>query len=773
MELHEKLIAELNSLHQEMVNNGRLLSQERLEQYYAVFRDRFGPERLANIDGEALLYMMHQRGESRDSLVYWLEFKNDDEFPAIFGSISGGSALKFGIYQRQEDGAWMTGSSHRQIELTEAEAIDFARKQRDQILRGVDLLKDIPANAPDDAYRWLQEGMQEVAPDICGTAWGHKYFSLSFPDKLDDYHVEHYQRFHLIKLLQVPPEGNGRFLCAGRYVTIANNLGMPLNHLTSILNNRHDRPHRYWRVGTKLGGDDSRWPLMKNNNCVAIGWAEIGDLSHITSSREGQEEIRELLRTQHYPDSPQTAGRKMREIYNFVVTMNEGDYVLPADGSRILGVGRVVGEYIYDRSSDVPHRRPVEWLSIEEWPLPKTEGLQTTVYELKHKPENLVEAEHKVLLQEGPIVITPPTSKPTPTRLSGIPGRVQAVLSRKKQVILYGPPGTGKTYWARLAAQDLAAQSRYGRLYADLTLNQQKDIHGSDGNPNSLVRVCTFHPAYGYEDFLEGYRPDINDQQLAFVRRNGIFKQLCEDAQQHPDQNHYLIIDEINRGDIPRIFGELLTILERDKRGQVVLLPLSGERFFVPENVYVIGTMNTADRSIALLDTALRRRFGFIELMPDSKILRDAVIANSLPLGPWLDALNGRILEHIGRDARNLQIGHAYLLVNGRPVTHFNQFARILQDDIIPLLEEYCYEDYGALARILGDSLVDEKRQRIRHELFDGGQRDVLIEALLAPSPDFMASASVVTTLGEGDDDDDTEEESGEDGVVDEEPATS
>lgn len=96
------------------------------------FRDRFGPDRLANMDGEALLYAMHQRGESRDSLVYWLEFKNDDEFPAIFGSISGGSSLKFGIYQRKEDGAWMTGSPQQQSELTEAEAIADARKQRDQ-----------------------------------------------------------------------------------------------------------------------------------------------------------------------------------------------------------------------------------------------------------------------------------------------------------------------------------------------------------------------------------------------------------------------------------------------------------------------------------------------------------------------------------------------------------------------------------------------------------------------------------------------------------------
>src|SRR5215218_6915086 len=110
-----------------------------------------------------------------------------------------------------------------------------------------------------------------------------------------------------------------------------------------------------------------------------------------------------------------------------------------------------------------------------------------------------------------------------------------------------------------------------------------------------------------------------------------------------------LIIDEINRGDVPRIFGELLTVLEKDKRGRPVTLPLTGATLRVPENVYVIGTMNTADRSIALLDTALRRRFGFIELMPDSSVLGDTVVGD-IPLGSWLNALNASIIANVGRD---------------------------------------------------------------------------------------------------------------------------
>ena len=133
---------------------------------------------------------------------------------------------------------------------------------------------------------------------------------------------------------------------------------------------------------------------------------------------------------------------------------------------------------------------------------------------------------------------------------------------------------------------------------------------------------------------------------------------------------------------------------------------MSRSAFRVPPNVLLIGTMNTADRSIALLDTALRRRFGFVELMPDASLLEGATVAG-IPLGPWLDALNRRICEHVGRDARNLQVGHSFLLEGGQPVKDAVRFFRVVRDEIIPLLEEYCYEDFDALHSILGSGLVD------------------------------------------------------------------
>ena len=320
--------------------------------------------------------------------------------------------------------------------------------------------------------------------------------------------------------------------------------------------------------------------------------------------------------------------------------------------------------------------------------------------------------------------------------------RIKAVLERKSQVILYGPPGTGKTYWAEKTANDLAALANFDKPFDALNESERKVIQG-DGKKSGLVRLSCFHPAYGYEDFLEGYRPETIDGNISFSLRDGVFKSLCKDARESPKQKFYLIIDEINRGDIPRIFGELLTVLEKDKRGKDIILPVSQDVFSVPKNVFIIGTMNTADRSISLLDAALRRRFGFMELMPDGGVLGGSSVAG-IPLRAWFDALNTRIRENVGRDSRNLQIGHSYLMQAGSPLKDLASLKRAIRDDIVPLLEEYSYEDYTTLAAILGEQLVDVGSQRICHELFDDGHEEELIQALLAPSPEMTASSEAM-----------------------------
>lgn len=224
-----------------------------------------------------------------------------------------------------------------------------------------------------------------------------------------------------------------------------------------------------------------------------------------------------------------------------------------------------------------------------------------------------------------------------------------------------------------------------------------------------LTRV-TFHPSYTYEDFIEGFRPTSKVSSgggLELTLTDGVFKDVCRSAAADPERPHVLLIDEINRGNIPKVFGELITLIEKDKRGLALRLPQSGEDFSVPPNLYVIGTMNTADRSIHLLDTALRRRFGFVELLPDAQLLSGAT-AGALALDAFLDTLNDRVRERVGREK---QVGHALFFDGPDTIDGAEAFAAVFRHELLPLLQEYLYEDYTELAAVLGP-VIDPSTQR-------------------------------------------------------------
>lgn len=221
----------------------------------------------------------------------------------------------------------------------------------------------------------------------------------------------------------------------------------------------------------------------------------------------------------------------------------------------------------------------------------------------------------------------------------------------------------------------------------------------------------TFHQAYSYEDFVEGIRPELDKEsgELSYSPQDGVFRRICQRAEADPEHRYAIFIDEINRGNVAKIFGELITLIETDKRtsgdnGMRITLPYSREPFGVPANLDIYGTMNTADRSIALLDTALRRRFRFKELMPNSsKIAGSDGAGNILDedgkqinLRKLLDAMNHRIRFLLSRD---LMLGHAYLC----PVTDLTQLKTVFLNQFIPLLQEYFYEDWHKIQLVFRD----------------------------------------------------------------------
>lgn len=275
--------------------------------------------------------------------------------------------------------------------------------------------------------------------------------------------------------------------------------------------------------------------------------------------------------------------------------------------------------------------------------------------------------------------------------------------------ILYGPPGTGKTY----NTVNYAVAIVDGE---DLQIVQQKEYSENLGRYNELknegfIEFITFHQSYGYEEFIEGIKPKVDSvsDDIQYTIEEGIFKKICSSARNNPDARYVLIIDEINRGNISKIFGELITLIEDTKREGMeenvsTILPYSQTLFSVPANLYILGTMNTADRSISLMDTALRRRFQFVEMLPDADVLRsiNADRVEDLDVALMLEKMNERISYLYDSEHT---IGHAFFTKLSKPeLRNIETLKSIFEKSIIPLLQEYFYEDYHKIQLVFGDN---------------------------------------------------------------------
>ena len=306
-------------------------------------------------------------------------------------------------------------------------------------------------------------------------------------------------------------------------------------------------------------------------------------------------------------------------------------------------------------------------------------------------------------------------------------------------MILYGPPGTGKTYnsviYAVAICDSMELEDVRTLPYEDV-LDRYRELKDA-----GRIAFTTFHQSYGYEEFIEGIKPVVEETELdlKYVIEPGVFKKFCEraGAPQERDKPYIFIIDEINRGNISKIFGELITLIEGTKRAGAseameVILPYSGKLFSVPGNVYILGTMNTADRSIALMDTALRRRFEFTEMMPDSKVLESLGVGTilvgneELNVAKMLDTINQRIEYLFDREHT---IGHAFFTKLADDPS-LDTLAEIFSKNVIPLLQEYFYEDYEKIQFVLGDNAKEDEFKFIL-------DRPVKVREIFNGSPDI------------------------------------
>lgn len=382
---------------------------------------------------------------------------------------------------------------------------------------------------------------------------------------------------------------------------------------------------------------------------------------------------------------------KVEEILAFVTKIDVGDVVLTTSDQSVY-LGDVTGEWTYQESDGGRSnlRRSIEWrnedapIDFAQLPAPLPARLQTgsTILDLTTDLsliDGLIEAEAE---EEGESPRHEQLQKPSPTLadelfvdLSWLI-EVRDLLNERRQIIFYGPPGTGKTYIARELAADLVGPEQ--------------------------VKLVQFHPAYTYEDFFEGYRPtpSATEGTISFELKAGPLRQLADRAREHPDQAFVLIIDEINRANLAKVFGELYFLLEYRDQAVDLLYSADDEGFTLPTNLYVIGTMNTADRSIALIDAAMRRRFAFVALDPDTEPIKSL-------LGKWsahsgLGATATALLSELNKriEDPDFRIGPSYFMRSSAPDAHSpERLERIWRTSILPLLQEHHYGEWESVRR--------------------------------------------------------------------------
>ncbi|MFJ6574122.1 McrB family protein [Streptomyces sp. NPDC091292] len=664
-----------------------------------------------------------------------------------FGSIRGGSAAKHIIYQHRSRQWRVVPIGLRGLEVEAAWA-----QVRSEFVT---------------AFDSAREGAYELLDDLESLSYGQalttKALAVYFPGEfLPIFSAAHVR--HFTALLGGRPRAyssgvrtwraNRELLeLLGEYEEFE---GWSPHEAMEFLYAFHDpRPHDrvIWKIAP---GERARlWDECLQHRRIRIGWDEVGSLTQY----ESDQELRAAL-DQQWPRSTGGNLRLARQMLAFR-DLEHGDLIVANRGkSEVLAVGTVRGGYAYDPGEKThQHTVDVDWDTsyAQTFDAPRHAWQQTLakvpgtlMREIRRGRAQRDSDEHLGLVGDaegaGNASVVEKTAA---VEGAGLPDKelpdeelpddvrkVLDLLEHKGQVVLQGPPGTGKTRLALNVALAIAGRAdlieatpgERAAALADLSAvpemvkgaakaesaDKTEGVEIAEGSKEpgaARLTMVTFHPSYGYEDFVEGFRPDTaaDGAGLHLQMKDGVFLRVCTAAEKDEKGDIFLIIvDEINRGDLPRILGELITLLELDKRGSVsITLPTSGRQQTVPPNVRIIGTMNSADRSVGHIDSAIRRRFAFLDVPPDLDSLDGEV--EGLGLAALLEGLNERLDAQFGP---NHLLGQAYLLADDRPLVTSEQLSHAFHNEIVPLVTDYCLGRPEMLRAVLGE-LVDDRTGRV------------------------------------------------------------